>query len=164
MFCKYCGTKVEDDALFCSKCGSKLSDNATNTVSEEPKSNTEETNADIIVNSNSNGKNNVNIYFREIYNECDCSYPWASYDNDYLFIDSNPYNYDSDSFIGTMYLDEALAAIKKIHAALNLPSYLYSEMGETRGLDGTRAYTGKKDNVTWRYSPSTGLEVRYTLK
>ena len=36
MFCKFCGEKIEDNAIFCSKCGAKLtSEEKTNVVSSE---------------------------------------------------------------------------------------------------------------------------------
>lgn len=36
MFCKFCGEKIEDNAIFCSNCGAKLtSEEKTNVLSSE---------------------------------------------------------------------------------------------------------------------------------
>lgn len=102
--------------------------------------------------------------FYTVYNECSCSYPWAEFGADYLSIDTNPYNYDSDSLFSTTYSSKALSAIRSANSKLSLPSYLYDEMLETRALDGRQSYSGTKVNVSWRYHPDSGLEVRYTKK
>lgn len=100
--------------------------------------------------------------FYTVYYECGCNYPWADCGADYLSIDTNPYNYDSDSYSATTYASVALSAIRSVNSKLGLPSYLYDEMLETRALDGRQSYSGTKVSVTWRYHPDTGLEVRYT--
>lgn len=102
--------------------------------------------------------------FYTVYSKCDCSYPWADVGTDYLSIDTNPYDYDSDYSSSTTYSSKALSAIRLIHIELSLPSYLYDEMLETRAIDGRQSYSGTKVNVSWRYHPDTGLEVRYTIK
>lgn len=102
--------------------------------------------------------------FYTVYTKCGCSYPWADVGTDYLSIDTNPYNYDSDYSSSTTYSSKALSAIRLIHIELSLPSYLYDEMLETRAIDGRQSYSGTKVNVSWRYHPDTGLEVRYTIK
>ena len=102
------------------------------------------------------------LNFGKIYRECDCFTLWADYGSDYLSIDTNPYNADSDSSLSTKYLSDALKAIKKINAELDLPTYLYDEMVSTRALDGRQSYTGKKVSVSWRYHPDNGLEVTYS--
>lgn len=102
--------------------------------------------------------------FYTVYSECSCSYPWAEARSDYLSIDTNPYDYDSDSSSSTTYASKALSAIRAINTKLSLPSYLYDEMLGTRALDGRQSYTGTKVNVSWRYHPDSGLEVRYTKK
>lgn len=104
------------------------------------------------------------VDFFDIYLDCDCSYIWADWGTDYLEIDTNPYNYDSDNSNSTKYLSAACSAIRRIHTELGLPSYLYNEMLETRALDGRQTYSGSKVNVSWRYHPDSGLEVRYTSK
>ena len=83
---------------------------------------------------------------------------------DYLSIDTNPYDYDSDSSSSTTYLLSATYAIQRVNSKLGLPSYLYDEMIETRAIDGRQSYSGTKVNVSWRYHPDSGLEVRYPAK
>ena len=112
----------------------------------------------------SGGGNSSYWSFYTVYNECSCSYPWAEVGTDYLSIDTNPYNYDSDSSSSTTYASRALSAIRSVNSKLSLPSYLYDEMLETRALDGRQSYSGTKVNVSWRYHPDSGLEVRYTEK
>lgn len=112
----------------------------------------------------SNGDSSSYWNFYTIYSECSCSYPWADVGTDYLSIDTNPYDYDSDSPGSTTYASKALSAIRTINSKLGLPSYIYNEMLETRALDGRQSYSGTKVNVSWRYHPDSGLEVRYTKK
>lgn len=112
----------------------------------------------------SNGGSTSYWSFLTVYDECSCSYPWADVGTDYLSIDTNPYDYDSDSSLSTTYASKALSAIRSINSTLSLPSYLYDEMLGTRALDGRQSYSGTKVNVSWRYHPDTGLEVRYTKK
>lgn len=100
--------------------------------------------------------------FYTIYSECNCEYPWADCGADYLSVDTNPYDYDSDSYSATIYMSDALSAIRSINSKLGLPSYLYNEMMETRALDGRQTYSSAKVSVAWRYHPDSGLEVRYT--
>ncbi len=102
--------------------------------------------------------------FIAIYIECNCSSPWAKYGTDYLSIDTNPYDYDSDLSGSTTYQTKALTAIRLVNNELDLPSYLYQDMLETRALDGKQSYSGTKVDVSWRYHPDSGLEVRYTKK
>jgi hypothetical protein len=102
--------------------------------------------------------------FYTVYSECSCSSPWAEARSDYLSIDTNPYDYDSDSSNSTTYASKALSAIRAVNTKLSLPSYLYDEMLGTRALDGRQSYSGTKVNVSWRYHPDSGLEVRYTKK
>ena len=102
--------------------------------------------------------------FYTVYTDCSCDLPWAMCGTDYLSIDTNPYDYDSDSSSSTTYLLSATYAIQRVNSKLGLPSYLYDEMIETRAIDGRQSYSGTKVNVSWRYHPDSGLEVRYTAK
>ena len=104
--------------------------------------------------------------FETIYNQCSCASPWAKYGTDYLYIDTNPsdYDYDSKPYQATKYADTALSAIRSINTKLSLPSYLYDEMMEARAIDGRLSFSGTEVDVSWRYHPDTGLEVRYTKK
>lgn len=106
----------------------------------------------------------TSISFSTVYYSCGCSSPWADYGVDYLNIDSNPYNYDSDSSLSTKYLVVAAEAIQKINRELGLPTYLYDDMIKTTALEGRQSYSGTKVNVSWKYHPNNGLEVRYTAK
>ena len=112
----------------------------------------------------SGGGSSSNWNFYTVYSECSCSFPWADVGTDYLSIDTNPYDYDSDSSSSTTYASKALSAIRSANSKLSLPSYIYDEMLETRAIDGRQSYSGTKVNVSWRYHPDTGLEVRYTKK
>lgn len=116
-------------------------------------------------NSNtSNNNTNTGINFYSVYSACDCAYPWADCGADFLSIDSNPYDYDDELSSSTTYLKVSVDALKKIHTHFSLPSYLIDEMLETRAIDGRQTYTGTLVNVSWRYHPDSGLEVRYTKK
>ncbi len=105
------------------------------------------------------------VSFSSVYSECNCKSPWAKAGYDYLTIDTNPYDYEDNPYVdlATTYAEAALNAIKKINEKLSLPSYLIDEMLETRAVDGRRTYSGKKVNVSWRYHPDNGLEVRYSF-
>ncbi len=96
------------------------------------------------------------------YYENACDSPYASYGGSYLKIDTNPYDYDSDSSSSTTYSSIALAKIIGINSTLGFPSYVYQEMINTRALDGVQTYTGSRFSATWRYHPDSGLEVMYT--
>ncbi len=95
-----------------------------------------------------------------IYRE-ECSSVWATVGSDgqYLRIDTNPYDRDDD---GVAYLD-AYETIEVVNEKLGLPSSLFTEMGETRGMDGvqSRTFSDQGVSVTWKYHPDTGLEVTY---
>lgn len=108
--------------------------------------------------------NGKTVNFFALYNECGCSSPWAKYDSDYLKIDTNPYDYDSEKTESIMYLGVADSAIKRIHSALDLPTYLYDEMLNTIFNDGKQSYSGTKVDVVWSYHPNYGLEVWYKQK
>lgn len=126
--------------------------------------NTKDNDIDYSSEESSSGESSSYLSFFTIYDECSCAYPWADVGADYLSIDTNPYDYDSDSSLATTYAYDALTAISIINIKLNLPSYLYDEMLETRALDGKQTYSGTKVDVSWRYHPDSGLEVRYTRK
>lgn len=125
-------------------------------------------------NSNNNWGNNNNnggstggggstyFSFYDVYTKCDCAYPWADWGSSYLTIDTNPYDYDSDSPSSTRYLIVADTAIKKINSELGFPSYVYQDMIKTRAIDGRQTYYGKKFSASWRYHPDSGLEITYT--
>lgn len=100
----------------------------------------------------------------DVYIECGCASPWADWGVDYIKIDTNPYDYDSDYSAATKYMNVALTAIVQINNRLGLPSYLYEQMMSTSALDGRQYYYGEKVTVSWHYHPDKGLEVMYTTK
>ena len=102
--------------------------------------------------------------FAKVYKQCDCSLPWAVCGEDYLTIDTNPFDYNSSSSSSKTYSSVALWAIEEINSKLVIPSYVYDDMMETSSLDGRCSYSGADVEVSWRYHPNTGLEVRYTKK
>ena len=95
--------------------------------------------------------------FQQAFENAGCSYIWADYGDDYLKIDTNPFDYDDD---GLAYI-AAYYAIEDVNRELGLPSSLFDEMGETRGIDGTQSYSYNGIYVTWSYHPDEGLEVTY---
>ncbi len=105
------------------------------------------------------GKNFIDFF--AIYENCGCSDIWAEVGEDYLSVDTNPHDF-SDSTLSLLWAEDALAAIKEINSKLGLPSYLYQEMVSTRAIDGRQTYAGSGVNVSWRFHPDSGLEVRYT--
>lgn len=115
-------------------------------------------------NDDGGGSSSSYLSFYDIFIECDCSSTWAFASIDYLSVDTNPYDYDSDSSLSTKYLTTVVSAIKRINSKLGLPSYLIQDMLETRSIDGKQTYSGSRVNVSWRYHPDSGLEVRYTRK
>lgn len=94
-----------------------------------------------------------------LYNDyCSSTYATLASDGSYLSIDTNPY--DKDDYFDT----DAYAAIKNIHAALELPDSVLNDMGHTRSLDGKQSYSTDELEITWTYHPDHGLEINYTLK
>lgn len=115
-----------------------------------------------------NNSSNTNVVtvktMADYYSEAGCRAPWASYGTDYIILDSNPYDYDSDSNLSTLYIYSVSEAIQKLNSIFELPSYLYQDMLETRAMDGRQNYDGEKYNVSWTYHPDQGLSVRYGKK
>ena len=105
------------------------------------------------------GSNYLDFY--SIYYECDCSYPWADVGSDYITIDTNPYDYDSDSSLSYLYLNEADNAIKRVNSSFNIPYSVYTRMVKTSALQGVQSYSNSQVTVTWTYHPDRGLEVTY---
>lgn len=117
----------------------------------------------------SSGKNDV-IDFYAIYDECGCWGECTSVGDDYMFIDTNPYNYNPDSrdqveqAMWVLYYNTGCEDIKKVHAKLGIPDYVYQEMIRTRAIDGKQTYSGEKVEISWTYHPDQGLEVMYKRK
>lgn len=106
------------------------------------------------------------LKLKSLYDEY-CESPWAELGSDesYLSIDTNPYNYDSDSDYSTYYFLDAYEAVENINEALELPDSLLNEMGETTSLMGkqTETYDDIGITVSWTYHPDNGLEVTYKI-
>lgn len=102
------------------------------------------------------------ITLASVFYDNDCEFPYATFDGSYIEIDTNPYDYDSDSSSATKYSSEALSKIKAINSDLGFPSYVYQDMMSTRALDGRQSYEGTRFSASWRYHPDSGLEVMYT--
>ncbi len=98
--------------------------------------------------------------FRSLYNKY-CEPTWAEYGSDgsYLFIDTNPDDWDDD---GLAYVD-AYFAVENVNNALGLPDSLFKAMGETTGADGKQTEVFGNITVSWKYHPDKGLEVTYKL-
>lgn len=97
------------------------------------------------------------------YNLSSCDSPWAEIgsDDSYLKIDTNPYNYDSDSTQSTAYLSLASTAIKSINTYLGFSGAVYEKMLSTSSLDGRQTQSNDNYSVSWKYHPDNGLEVIY---
>lgn len=104
--------------------------------------------------------NTVTLY--SAYSDTGCSSPYASYGVDYISVDTNPYNYDSDSTNASKYAATALSKIQALNSKFGFPSYVYEDMIGTRALDGRQSYVGTNFSASWRYHPDSGLEVMYT--
>lgn len=104
----------------------------------------------------------------KVYQKAACASPWAKIadDESCIMIDTNPYDFDSDSYYYTMYSYslEAREAIKTIHSELGIPDSLYQQMLKTNSLQGrqTKEFSSIGIEVSWTYHPNHGLEVTYS--
>lgn len=168
MYCKKCGTVLEDEK-FCPKCGSNVCETD------------ELENYDVALQKNRLLKTRtikllsvifaviivllifnffrVRTNFKGLYKKY-CSPDWASVadDGSYLNIDTNPY--DIDDYYSTS-ADQAIISINK---KLKFPDYVYDDMCHTTYNDGLRTAESGKVTVSWRYHPDKGLEVKYYKK
>ena len=165
-FCAHCGAAIQEKGQsVCMTCGYAIPKSKLN-----PKKLTKNIKTLIIgaiavilviilLASLSNPSNSVN--FNKLYNEY-CNSTWAEVGSDgsYLYIDTNPYDWDDD---GIAYID-AYYAIEDINKELGLPESLIKDMGGTSSLDGkqTRTYEDIGREVSWKYHPDNGLEVTYS--
>lgn len=86
-------------------------------------------------------------------------------DGSYLQIDTNPYDYDNDSyFYDSTDTFKGTQLIKQANSLLGLPSSVYERMNHTTALSGTQTYSAYKLEVSWTYHPDNGLEVMYEIK
>ncbi len=168
-FCAHCGAKVEKGQIACRSCGYAIPKEKFS-IKEflKTKKKTMITTgivlgivvaAIVVVSTIANPSNYIN--FQQIYDSY-CDFHWAEVgeDGSYLFVDTNPYDFDDEG----LYYSDAYYAVEEINNALGLPSVLYKEMGETSGGDGkqTRTYEDLGLEISWKYHPDTGLEVTYS--
>lgn len=111
--------------------------------------------------SDSGGYYEPPITLSSVYYDNDCESPYATLGASYITIDTNPYNYDSDSSSSTKYASAALSKIQALNSDFGFPDYVYQDMISTRALDGKQSYTGSRFSAQWTYHPDNGLEVRY---
>lgn len=167
-YCSHCGTKVEKGQIACMGCGYALPKEKTSfkqIIKNKKKP--------IIVTCIVIGILVVGIIalfvvlnlfkgvdLKKIYSE-HCISTWAQVGDDgsYLYIDTNPYNWEDD---GLAY-PEAYYAIEAINEELGLPTSLCQEIGQTTANDGKqiRIYEDLGIEISWRYHPDKGLEITY---
>ena len=168
-YCFHCGEKVEKNQTVCMACGYAIP------KEKQSISKTLGSKKGIIaiaaivliaiigiVAATPKTNNAKEINFEEIYTECGCISTWAEVADDgtYLFIDTNPYDWDDD---GLAY-PEAYNAIEEINKKLGIPSSLMKDIGSTNSLDGkqVRTYEEIGIEVKWKYHPDHGLELTYS--
>lgn len=92
--------------------------------------------------------------FRDVYSDYTIT---IADDASYLMIDTNPFDYKSDTSLA----DTGLDHVETLNKTLGLPDWLYKEMLNTRALDGRQKESFDQVTVTWSYHPDQGLEVIY---
>lgn len=81
----------------------------------------------------------------------------------WISFDTNPldYDYDEDSFYATLFMDEALVAIKYVLDDLGFSDAVYERMMSTTWSQGELSDSNGKYFVYWTYHPDKGLEVMF---
>ena len=165
-FCSHCGSAItEKGQSVCMSCGYAIPKNNVNSNKITKKSKKSIFIAIVVIlviiliASCSNPANSVD--FNALYSQY-CKSTWAEVasDGSYLYIDTNPYDWDDD---GLAY-PEAYYAIEDINKALGLPESLMKDMGQTSSSDGQqrRTYQDLGIEISWDYHPDYGLEVTYS--
>lgn len=87
-------------------------------------------------------------------------------DGSYIELDSNPYDYDNDSYLYIVsdYTSEVVDAVEQINSDLGFTQALSQKMNETNALQGKQFEENDKYKVTWTYHPDKGLNVIYEKK
>lgn len=87
-------------------------------------------------------------------------------DGSYIELDSNPYDYDNDSYLYIVsdYTSEVVDAVEQINSDLGFTQALSQKMKETNALQGKQFEENDKYKVTWTYHPDKGLNVIYEKK
>ena len=107
------------------------------------------------------------IDLKNVYNECECQSPWAKLgsDNSYIYLDTNPYDFDDESYLSRLYRNDVYNAIDNINSKLGIPSSVKQDMLHTNSLAGRqrRTYESLGIEVSWTYHPDYGLQVTYSI-
>lgn len=87
-------------------------------------------------------------------------------DGSYIELDSNPYDYDNDSYLYIIsdYTSEVANAVEQINSDLGFTQALSQKMNQTNALQGKQFEENDKYKVTWTYHPDKGLNVIYEKK
>jgi RNA polymerase subunit RPABC4/transcription elongation factor Spt4 len=171
--CSKCGTELKEGQEFCSNCGQKAgveipadvnaAINQFNTGVQQTAEKKKKTPLiigvavvavlAIVLLGRGSGPN-----FEKLYDQY-CNSTWAEVasDGSYLYIDTNPYDWEDD---GLAY-PEAYKAIKNVNKALGIPDSVANDMSKTTSRDGKQSETYDKVTVSWKYHPDDGLEVTY---
>ena len=76
-------------------------------------------------------------------------------DGSCVTVDTNPYDLDDYLVSGST------TAIRSFHDRLGLPDYIWTEMSQTRYLDGRQTETVNGYVISWTFHPDRGLEATY---
>lgn len=85
----------------------------------------------------------------------------AAKDGQSITIDSNPWGASKGSQAYQLSNDLALLYIKELNSELGLPDWLYTEMVNTRAVDGRQKEVFDYVTVTWSYHPDSGINILY---
>lgn len=85
----------------------------------------------------------------------------VSKDGKSITINSNPWGASSKSQAYKTDLMYALFLVENLNADLGLPDWLYTEITETRAVDGRQKEVFDYVTVTWSYSVDSGLNIVY---
>lgn len=85
----------------------------------------------------------------------------VSKDGKSITINSNPWGASSKSQAYKTDLMYALFLVENLNADLDLPDWLYTEITETRAVDGRQKEVFDYVTVTWSYSVDSGLNIVY---
>lgn len=124
----------------------------------------------LIVKSNSEGNGLLSITtidFSDKYSYmADEPYCTIASDGSYIELDSNPYDYDNDSYLYIIsdYTSEVVNAVEQINSDLGFTQALSQKMNQTNALQGKQFEENNKYKVTWTYHPDKGLNVIYEKK
>lgn len=178
LVCKVCGAELKDGEQFCTNCGSAVitletPEVATNIDQFNKKLKSKGKKKTILIGIAVVAAIVIGVLvfikasgpdFEALYNEY-CSADWAEYGENYLSIDTNPRDIDSDySYLFYDDFKEANEAIKSITIDLGFSDATYNHMQETCALDGTQVEEQGNVIVSWSYHPDRGLEVTFRKK